>query len=62
MANIDSFIKDSSDFVELIKDEKVELEDMLISFGVVSLFTKIPLNEAVQVINEVTNSKIARLA
>lgn len=48
VGNTDSFIKDSSEFVKLIKEERVEHEDMLISFDVVSLFTKIPLNEVVQ--------------
>jgi hypothetical protein len=40
VGNTDSYIKDSSDFVKLIKEEKVEPKDMLISFDVVSLFTK----------------------
>jgi hypothetical protein len=35
---------------------------MLISFDVVSLFTKIPLNEAIQVINEVADPQTAKLA
>jgi hypothetical protein len=34
---------------------------MLISFDVVSLFTKIPLNEAIQVIKEVADLQTARL-
>jgi hypothetical protein len=58
----DSYIKDSRDFVELIKEEKIDSKDMLISFDVVSLFTKIPLNEAIQVIKEVADPQTARLA
>jgi hypothetical protein len=58
----DSYIKDSKDFVELIKKEKIESKDMLISFDVVSLFTKIPLNEAIQVIKEVADPQTAKLA
>jgi hypothetical protein len=58
----DSYIKDSRDFVELIKEEKIESKDMLISFDVVSLFTKIPLNEAIQVINEVADPQTTKLA
>lgn len=54
IGNIDSFIKDSNDFVNLIKTERVDQDDILVSFGVVSLFTKIPLDEAIQVIKEVT--------
>jgi retron-type reverse transcriptase len=58
----DSYIKDSRDFMELIKEEKIESKDIIISFDVVSLFTKIPLNEAIQVINEVANPQTSRLA
>lgn len=57
-----SYIKESNDFVNFIKEEKVKPWDMIISFDVVSLFTKISLNEAIQVINEVTNFKTTRLA
>ena len=42
VGNKDSFIKDSSEFVKLIKDEKIKPKDMISSFYVVSLFTKIP--------------------
>jgi RNA-directed DNA polymerase len=58
----DSYIKDSRDFVELIKEEKIESKDILISFDVVSLFTKISLDEAIEVINEVADPQTTRLA
>jgi hypothetical protein len=61
VGDIDSYIQDSSDFVNIIKGEKVQPGDMLINFDVVSLFTKIPLNEVVQVSNEVTNLETTRL-
>lgn len=60
--NIDSFIKDSHDFVNLIKNEMVEQDDILLSFNVVSLFTKIPLDKATQVIKDVTDPETARVA
>ena len=62
VGNTDSFIKDSHDFVNLIKKEKLERDDILVSFDVVSLFTNIPLEEAIQVIKEVTDPGTARLA
>src|SRR6202044_3940579 len=37
VGNTDSFIKDSHDFVKLIKNEKLERDDLLVSFDVVSL-------------------------
>ena len=55
VGNTDSFIKDSSEFVELIKKKKVEPNYIILSFDVVSLFTNIPFNEAIQVIKEVTD-------
>ena len=58
----DSFIKDSSHFVELIKDEKLEPKDIILSFDVVSLFTKIPLDEAIQVIKDAIDPHTTNLA
>jgi hypothetical protein len=55
VGRIDSYIKDSRDFMELIKEDKIESKDILISFDVVSLFTKIPLTKATQVRNEVAS-------
>ena len=40
---------------------RVEESDILVRFDVVSLFTKIPLDEAVKVINEVTDPETAKL-
>ena len=62
VGNTDSFIKDSHDFVKLIRNERMNQDDILVSFDVVSLFTKIPLDEAIQVINDVTDPQTARLA
>jgi hypothetical protein len=58
---IDAFIKDSRDFVSLIKNER-NSQDTLVNFDVVVLFTKIPLDEAIQVINQVANLGMSRLA
>jgi hypothetical protein len=38
----------------MIHLQEKKLEDTLINFDVVSLFTKIPLDEAIQVVKEVT--------
>ena len=61
VGNTDSFIKDSSHFVELIKDEKLEPKDMILSFDVVSLFTKIPLDESIQVNKDAIDPHTAKL-
>ena len=47
--------------MKLIKYEKIEPKDMILSFDVVSLFTKIPLDEAIQVIKEATDPHTTRL-
>jgi len=60
--NTNSFIKDSHDFVNLIKNERIQRDDILVSFDVVSLFTNIPLYEAIQVIKEVTDMGTTKLA
>jgi hypothetical protein len=62
VGHTNSFIKDSNDFIKIIKNEKIRTQDTLISFDVVSLFTKIPLDEAIQIVKEVTDPEIANLA
>ena len=56
------FIKDSRNFVELISEEKIDPNDIMVSFDVVSLFTKISLNESIGVIHEVTDTETAKFA
>jgi hypothetical protein len=58
VGHTDSFIKVSNDFINIIKNEKV----ILISFDVVSLFTKTPLDEAIQIVKELTDPDTAKLA
>ncbi len=58
---LDSFVKDSSSFVNELKGLNFELNDNLVSFFVVSLYTNIPINEVVDVINRVTNLDAVRL-
>jgi len=57
-----SYIKDSNQFVNFIKNTTVDPEDKLVSFDVVQLFTKIPLDEAIQVVKEVADPQTAKLA
>ena len=40
VGNTDSFIKKSDDFIELIKNERVNSDNILVSFGVVSFLPK----------------------
>ena len=48
----DSHMKNSKHFVELMVGLRVEEDEMLVSFNVTSLFTNVPINEAVQVIRD----------
>ena len=51
----DSFVKDSKHFVDEIKDFRLSPDEILVSFDVKSLFTNIPIDEAVRVIFEKMN-------
>lgn len=55
VGRIDSFIKDSTSFVKELLDVKLNLGDLLVRFEVISLFTKIPINEVINVINWITD-------
>ena len=57
----ETFIKDSTHFIEKLKDIKLTPEDRLISFDVVSLFTKVPVEETLQYIKEIFPEDIATL-
>ena len=45
-----SFVKDSGDFVEKARKLKLEEGSTLVSFDVTSLFTRVPIAEALEVI------------
>ena len=48
----DSHVKNSKHFVEVMAGLRVEKGEMLVSFDVTSLFTNVPVDEAVQVIHD----------
>ena len=47
-----SYIRNSSHFVERIRKENIQESDLMVSFNVKSLFTKVPIQEALQVIEK----------
>ena len=48
----DSHVRNSKHFVEVMTGLRVEEDEMLVSFDVSSLFTNVPIGEAVQVIRD----------
>ena len=56
-----SFIKYSSHFINSIKYQKLEDNDILVSFDVVSLYTKVPIEDSIRVLREITSDEIAKL-
>jgi hypothetical protein len=48
----DSFVKNSGHFVQLLKTVNLNSRDTLVSFDVVSLFTNVPVDEVLQVIEK----------
>ena len=59
--NSDAFIKDSSHFVQFVKDCKTEQGDILVSFDVVSLFTKVPIHDSILIIKNKLGDEIVDL-
>ena len=54
-------MKDSTHWVEKIKDLKVMGNDILVSFDVVSLYTKIHVEVAIEVIKELPDKETLTL-
>jgi hypothetical protein len=43
-----SFVENSEHFIKLIQDINLQNEDYLVSSGIVSLFTNVPIEEGLQ--------------
>ena len=56
-----SFVKDSTTWVEEVSKENLNEEDKIMSFNVVSMYTKIPIDEAIDTIRELTNNDSNKL-
>ena len=51
-----SYIKNSSHFVEMIKDRTISESDLMVSFDIKSLFTRVPIKECLEIVEEKLNS------
>ena len=51
MGQSDSFVKNSEHFISTIRDITVDPDDIMVSFDVCSLFTNVPIEEALKVIS-----------
>ncbi|XP_065213372.1 uncharacterized protein LOC135840674 [Planococcus citri] len=61
VGNTTSFVKNTADFVEKTKDIITEEGDILVSFDVESLFTKVPLKETLEYLEELFPNDLAKL-
>lgn len=52
-----SYIKDSVDFIEKFRTILIDENDLLVSFDVVSLFTNIPVLEALHLISQLVDQE-----
>jgi hypothetical protein len=59
--NTSSFVKNSVSFVKWIKNQEVQDDDILVNFDIISLYTKIPVDDAIDIIKNITNNKTANL-
>lgn len=57
----ESLVKDSASFIKELKDIKLDPEDILISFDVVSLYICIPIKEVMKVMCHLADPHIAHL-
>ena len=56
-----SFIKDSSHFIQNIKTMSLRESNIMVSFDVVSFYTKIAVNEVVNIIKVLTDKETTNL-
>jgi hypothetical protein len=49
----ESYLKDSAHFIQKIKNLYLEHGDMLVSFDVISLFTRVPVDESLNYFSEI---------
>ena len=56
-----SFVKDSTSWINEIGNERLNIDDILVSFDVVSLYTKILVSDAIETIRSLTNDDTTKL-
>ena len=59
--NINSFLKDSSSFVKCIKNQNVEEDEILVRFDIVSLYTKVLVDHAIIVMEDIAYIETTKL-
>jgi hypothetical protein len=58
----ETYVQDSRHFVNIIKNMKLSETDLLVSFDVISLFTRIPISEVFPLMEQILPSDLSNLA
>ena len=61
MGKTNAFGKDSASWINEIGNEKLNIDDILVSFDVVSFYTEIPANDAIETIISLTNDDTTKM-
>jgi len=59
--NASSYIKDSTSFIQWIKNLKMNNEDLIVSFEIVPLYTMILVEDVVNVMKTITDEEIIKI-
>ncbi|XP_046397784.1 uncharacterized protein LOC124164498 [Ischnura elegans] len=58
--NSSSFVKNSTHFIERLQETTVKNGDLLVSFDIVSLFTNVPINDSIKIVEKLIDNGLPK--